>query len=471
MEQETFSAERQQQLTDDQHSIYTKFMSLVDGGQGGILFVDAPGGTGKTFLMNLILSTVRSHGHIALATASSGIAAILLTGGRTLHSTFKIPLNVTQVDMPMCAIKRGTVLAKVINDCHAIIVDEAPMTHRLAFEALDRTLRDITGKDSPMGGIANLLCGDFRQILPVIPRGTRANTVDASIQRSYLWQFTTVMHLDTNMRVHLQNDTSAGEFASLLSIGDGTFPLTDPPNVIALPACIGRQAESLDELIQTVYPNISVNIRNTKWLGEHAILVPLNSIVNSINQQMVHEFAGESVIYRSVDTPISEDEALHFPVKFLNSIEVPGLPPHTLCLKVGIPIIILRSIDPPHLTNGTCCIITRLYPNVVQAQILQGPSKGKTVLLPRIPLMPSDTSLPFTFKRVQFPIQTCFAMTINKAQGQTFQKVGVDLSTPCFSHGMLYVALSRIGSPNRLSVYTVDGTTKNVVYPEALHYD
>ena len=323
-----------------------------------------------------------------------------------------------------------------------------------------------------MGGIATLLCGDFRQILPVIPHGTRDNTVDASIQRSYLWQFTTVMHLHTNMRVHLQNDTSAGDFASiLLSIGDGAFPLTDPPNVIALPECIRRQAETLDELIQMVYPNISVNIRNTKWLGERAILAPLNSIVNSINQQMVHEFAGESVNYRSVDTAISEDEALHFPVEFLNSIEVPGLPTYNLCLKVGIPIIVLRSLDPPHLTNGTRCIITRLYPNVVQAQILQGPSRGKTVLLPRIPLMPSDTSLPFTFKRVQFPIQTCFAMTINKAQGQTFQEVGVNLSTPCFSHGMLYVALSRVGSPNRLSVYTMDGTTKDVVYPEALHYD
>ena len=60
-------------------------------------------------------------------------------------------------------------------------------------------------------------------------------------------------------------------------------------------------------------------------------------------------------------------------------------------------------------------------------------------------------------------------MTINKAQGQTFQEVGVDLSTPCFSHGMLYVALSRVGSPSKLSVYTKNGTTKNVVYPEALH--
>ena len=91
----------------DQQSIYTTFMSLVEAGQGGMVFVDAPGGTGKTYLMNLILSTVRSHGHIALATASSDIAATMLTGGRTLHSTFKIPLNVTGVDTPMCVQLRG----------------------------------------------------------------------------------------------------------------------------------------------------------------------------------------------------------------------------------------------------------------------------------------------------------------------------------------------------------------------------
>ena len=467
-EQAAFSVERQKQLTDDQCSIYTAFMSMVDCGQGGIVFVDAPGGTGKTFLMNLILSTVRSHGHIALATASSGIAATLLTGGRTFHSTFKIPLNVTRMDMPVCAVKRGTTLAKVITDCHAIIVDEAPMTHRLAFEAVDRTLRDITCNDLPMGGIATLFCGDFRQILPVIPRGTRANIVDASLRKSYLWQFIKVMHLHTNMRAHIQRDTSAGDFATLLlSIGDGAFPLAEAPDLITLPATIGKLTQSPEELIKTVYPNINTNARDTKWLGERAILAPLNSMVSSINSRMVHEFEGEIVKYTSIDSAMSEDEAVHFPVEFLNSIELSGLPPHNLYLKVGIPIIVLRSLDPPHVTNGTRCIITRLFPNVIQAELLHGPSMGKNILVPRIPLLPSDTTLPFTFRRLQFPIQPCFSMTINKAQGQTFRQVGVDLSTSCFTHGMLYVALSRVGSQNQLTVFS-DCKTRNVVYKEAL---
>lgn len=83
-------------LTADQREVYDCFYFMVDR-NGGVLFLDAPGGTGKTFLINLILARIRSEGtcKIALATASSGIAATLLTGGHTLHSTFKIPLDLS----------------------------------------------------------------------------------------------------------------------------------------------------------------------------------------------------------------------------------------------------------------------------------------------------------------------------------------------------------------------------------------
>ena len=106
-----------------------------------MFFLDAPGGTGKTFLLNTVLATIRSRSEIALATASSGIAATLLSGGRTLHSRFRVPLDARRQELPMCSIKKGTVLAKILSDCKAIIVDEAPMTRRCAFEAVDRTLR------------------------------------------------------------------------------------------------------------------------------------------------------------------------------------------------------------------------------------------------------------------------------------------------------------------------------------------
>ena len=134
-------------LTSDQREVYDCFCSMIDGDEGGILFLDAPGGTGKTFLINLILAKLRSEDKIGLATASSGIAATLLTGGRTLHSTFKIPVDLHAMDIPICSIKKGTALCRVIQEGKAIVVDEAPMTNKLAFEALDRTLKNLTSKD------------------------------------------------------------------------------------------------------------------------------------------------------------------------------------------------------------------------------------------------------------------------------------------------------------------------------------
>ena len=86
--------------------------------------------------------------------------------------------------------------------------------------------------------------------------------------------------------------------------------------------------------------------------------------------------------------------------------------------------------------------------NLIEATILTGPFEGEAVLIPRIPMIPTD--LPFQFKRLQFPIRLAFAITINKAQGQSLAKCGIDLNTDCFSHGQLYVACSRVGKPDNL---------------------
>ena len=144
------------------------------------------------------------------------------------------------------------------------------------------------------------------------------------------------------------------------------------------------------------------------------------------------------------------------------------MPPHTLNLKIGAPIMVLRSMDPPKICNGTRCIVTRLSPNVIEARVAVGPYTGTQVFIPRIPLCPSDTDIPFQMRRVQFPVKLCFAMTITKAQGQTLKVVGLNLDSPCFSHGQFYTGCSRTGSPNGLFIFVKDNSTRNVVYHEAL---
>ena len=110
--------------------------------------------------------------------------------------------------------------------------------------------------------------------------------------------------------------------------------------------------------------------------------------------------------------------------------------------------MLLRSLDPPKLCNGTGLLVKSLLPHVMKARIMTGCAKMEDVFIPRIPLIPNN--LPYKFKRLQFPLRLSFAMTINKAQGQSLKVAGVDLQTPCFSHGQLYVACSRVGASKNL---------------------
>ena len=129
--------------------------------------------------------------------------------------------------------------------------------------------------------------------------------------------------------------------------------------------------------------------------------------------------------------------------------------------------MLLRNLDPPSLCNGTRLIVKSMRAHVIEATILTGCSQGEDVFIPRIPLIPSD--LPFEFKRLQFPVRLIFAMSINKSQRQSLKVVGLDVRSPCFSHGQFYVGCSRVGSSKNLFVYTsVKGHTSNIVCLEFL---
>lgn len=199
----TFVAENEQLLTAEQRNVYDQINVSIAAQQGGFFFLDAPGGTGKTFIIALILAQIRSQNHIALAIASSGIAATLLDGGRTAHSALKLPLNVHTNPEAMCNKNKHSDMAEVLRKCKIIIWDECTMAHKHSLEALDRSLKDIKNNARLFGGALLLLSGDFRQILPVIPRATYADEINACLKESYLWPSVTKLCLTINMRVRL----------------------------------------------------------------------------------------------------------------------------------------------------------------------------------------------------------------------------------------------------------------------------
>lgn len=163
------------------------------------------------------------------------------------------------------------------------------------------------------------------------------------------------------------------------------------------------------------------------------------------------------------------------PPEFLNSINVTNFPTHNLVLKEGVVVMLLRNLNQSvGLCNGTRLLVACLGERILKWIILTGSNIGETAYIPRITLSTSKVKWPFTLQRRQFPVRVCYAMTINKSQGQTLDQVGVYLTKPVFMHGQLYVAFSRATSRSglRVLIQNDDGScgnqTRNVVYTEIL---
>jgi hypothetical protein len=188
-------------LTEEQRLVYDAVVKSVMDEDGLLFCLDAFGGTGKTFLINMILDKVRSLGKVALATATSGIAATLLHLGRTLHSRFKVPIKCTEDST--CAVTKRSVTGRLIKMAKLLIIDEVSMGHKNIYEAVSRTCQDIKDNKSLFGGLTVLFSGDFRQILPVIPHGSRAVIVNSCLKASHIWGSVRQMKLTKNMRVEV----------------------------------------------------------------------------------------------------------------------------------------------------------------------------------------------------------------------------------------------------------------------------
>ena len=462
-------------LTVDQASVYHRVMDCVSNQRSLLLFLNARGGCGKTYLENVILRAVRSlepQGCVALAMATTGIAANLLDGGRTYHSRMKAPLDVNE--QSMLAISAQSSLAQLIRMAKLLMIDEATMLDRYHLEALDRTLRDLMATPTkPFGGKVLLLAGDFRQCLPVVPGETRAGTVRHCINKSLLWQNFEVMTLNENMRVRASGDARLQAFDQwTLTIGNGeTGSVPIPPEMLTR-IHPDQQGESMKKFVDQIFPEVRERINEPGWMEGRAILASTNKEVQTINQLIVNDLSGQGIVVSSADSLDNTDDAFRLNVEYLNTLMPNGFPEHKITLKPGMPLMLLRNLNPKQgLCNGTRLV----FREIIDSKLLRCTLVGSEspVFIPRIVFIPKAGEFAFDWKRRQFPVRPAFAMTINKSQGQTLTMAGIWLRSPVFAHGQLYVAVSRVGNPSRLKFATLPSSTgsftaDNVVFKEVL---
>lgn len=362
-------------------------------------------------------------------------------------------------------IKPGSAKAKELARIDVFLMDEAPMLPKYGLNNMDQLLRSIGNPNLTFGGKIMVLGGDFRQCLPVQQRANRSELVDLSIKKSNLWHHFHFFSLTENMRV----DPEQRDFAEyLLKIGNGELPVNTMDEV-ELPEDILSNGNLIDEVFGDCLAN-----NRYEDMKDRAILAPLNKDVNKINDEIIKKLPGEYKVYKSYDSVKDQPEgALQFTSEFLNSVEMADLPPHELKLKKNTIIMLLRNLDVSEgLCNGTRLVVTELCNNIIKAKIITGEYSGREVHIPRITIDSSKSQLGCTMQRHQFPVRAAFAMTIHKAQGQTFEVVGIYLLISVFMHGMLYVAFSRVKRRSGLKVLLPPENprhTRIVVWKEVLN--
>ncbi|UYV62947.1 hypothetical protein LAZ67_2002586, partial [Cordylochernes scorpioides] len=328
------AADKMESFNAEQTAAYDQIMAAVKDVtmRPNCFFIDGPGGSGKTYLYTTLMHSVSGMNQVVLPAATTGIAANLLQGGKTMHSLYRLPIPLNETSISN--IKMTTMAAGTLREAKLFIIDECTMASNHALNTIDRLLRKVMTEDKkypnqiPFGGKVLIVGGDFRQCLPVIPHGMRAQIVQSCLKYSQTWSH--FEHLPLVRNVRARSDPEYTEW--LLKLGNGSLPTFDDlgADLIEIP----QELICKDDIVREIFGD-TITPELIETMSQRAILCPKNDNIHKMNDQVMDLIVSEYHTYLSDDSVVSDsdEERNNFPVEFLNSVTPSGMPPHRLRLK------------------------------------------------------------------------------------------------------------------------------------------
>jgi hypothetical protein len=446
------------------------------------IFIDAPFGRGKSFLLDYIVDYMRVLDfRVVLVCAPTGVMAIA-RGGFTMHGLVKMNIEPDDAGRLECRVADNSQRAALIRGAHYLIIEEGANASRQVWEAIERTCRDIRkDQDVHFGGLRVITAGDFRQIPPPIKSHNVRDVFNASVKSWPIFQSFTTLHLTTPIRT--ANDPEWTNFCDSLGSGtaepvipdeDGRWTSVDHKTWVGLPdtvKCYDVETQ-LNNARNWIYPNVN----DYDDVIVSALVAVTNKQVDEHNDYFLSQLDTESCVMVSADSILAEmpTDVKCVMSDFTDTMPHNNIPPSKLLIKVNGIYTCMRTINfARKMMNGTIVRILRFNKQYIT---VHNYTTGVEDDIPRICFDHTiNSKSPVKMRRVQFPLRPRYAMTSNIVQGKTIMRMLLDLQYDPFAHGQLHVSCSRVPQASQIRVLIENeriihnrARTLNVVHPVLL---
>lgn len=438
-------------LSDEQVVVADSILRSIETGNR-FIYLNGLAGTGKTTVLRHLVAELKHRRLDCVCSAFTGSAALLLPSGLTCHRLFGLPAD-DDLTNKSSTIRAGSMASKVLRSLQVVIIDEISMLHNQFISIINSTLQAANESSELFGGKTLILSGDLHQLAPVAKASRdaqRGATIGASIASSPVFDTFVKFSLVSPMRFV---DPEWVTYTANVAKGYGDVdPNTDGLSLVRIPDYVTHSSGLTDAHIASFH------------VPSHLQMIsPLMATVAKWNAVQFHRFYGSSTTTRTYEAYYTYPPEYRVTVNDAHAFDKSGIASHLLTLAVGCPVIMMRNVIIwQGFANGTQAVVESLDGNSVTIKT----RNGKTYVAHRItfPIIVNNMIV----HRHQFPLCVGFASTISKSQGRTCDHLVIDLTTPVFTHGQLYVALTRCRSPSDIHVISESRDVTNVVFQEII---